>query len=261
VGDNCIDRYLRPVNLSFVGGNALNVAVYLQQHGVLTSYSGVVGDDEEGTRVLEALRQHGIDTTHIQVLPGQTAYTDIRLGEQGDREFVTEYLGPKPAGFLSHEAIKYIASHDQVHTTLLGGTAEDLPRIKQAGARQISMDYGERAEEDFIKQTLLFVDIAFFSLAEEQSLTAPRLAERIFEAGTRLAVVTVGARGSFAYDGQAYFQPAMPVHVVDTLGAGDAFIGTFLAQFLHGNPLPACLEKAAAIAALTCTHFGAWQQP
>jgi fructoselysine 6-kinase len=261
VGDNCIDRYLPPVNLSFVGGNALNIAVYLQQNGVPASYAGVVGHDGDGRRVLEALRQRGIDTAHVQVLPGETAYSDIRLDEHSNREFVAEYLGPKPAGFLSPEAIEFIAGHDLVHTTLLGGTADDLPRIRQAGARQISMDYSERAPEDFIQQTLPFVDLAFFSLPEERYQEARTLAERILDAGPRLAVVTMGSWGSLAYDGQAHFQPAVTVQVVDTLGAGDAFIGAFLADYLRGRSLPACLAKAAETAAQTCTHYGAFPQP
>jgi fructoselysine 6-kinase len=260
VGDNCIDRYLPPVNQTFVGGNALNVAVYLQQAGVAASYAGVVGDDEAGRRVLETLRQRGIDTTHVQALAGQTAYSDIRLDEQNNREFIAEYLGPKPAGFLSAEAIAFIAGHDLVHTTLLGGTADDLPRIEQAGARLISMDYGERAPENFIQQTLPFVDLAFFSLPEERYREARALAERILGAGPRLAVVTMGARGSLAYDGESHFQPAVRVQVVDTLGAGDSFIGTFLGDYLRGRSLPECLAKAAETAAHICTHYGAFPQ-
>ena len=261
VGDNCIDRYLPPVNRSFVGGNALNVAVYLKQHGVPASYVGVVGNDGNGSRILEALRQREIDTTHLQVLPGETAYSDIRLGAQGDREFVAEYLGPKPAGFLSEAAIEFIAGHDLVHTTLLGGTVADLPRIRQAGATHVSMDYGERAPEDFIRDTLSYIDLAFFSLDEERQQEARGLAERIFEAGPRLVVVTMGKHGSLAYDGHAYFQPAVPAQVVDTLGAGDAFIGTFLAYYMGGSSLQASLANAAQTATRACSHYGAWPQP
>lgn len=55
-GDNCIDRYLPPFNRSFVGGNAVNVAVYLQKHGIPAAYIGVVGDDADGRRTLDALK-------------------------------------------------------------------------------------------------------------------------------------------------------------------------------------------------------------
>lgn len=261
VGDNCIDRYLPPINRSFVGGNALNVAVYLQQHGVPSAYVGVVGDDADGRRVLDVLGLRGIDSTHVQVLPGQTAYSDIWLGQHGDREFVSEYLGPKPSAFLSPEAIHFIARHDLVHCTLLGGTAEDLPRIKQAGRPRLSMDYGERASPQFVQQTLTYVDLAFFSLPENQSSDAGALAQRMFDAGPGLVIVTMGSRGSLAYNGEGHFQPAVPVEVVDTLGAGDAFIGAFLAHYLRGSSLPECLAKAAETAAHTCTHYGAWPQP
>jgi fructoselysine 6-kinase len=50
VGDNCIDRYLPPVDRSLVGGNAVNVAVNLRRAGHPAAYFGAVGDDEDGMR-------------------------------------------------------------------------------------------------------------------------------------------------------------------------------------------------------------------
>ena len=48
VGDNCIDRYLPPIALATVGGNAVNVAVHLRRLGRRTAYFGAVGEDREG---------------------------------------------------------------------------------------------------------------------------------------------------------------------------------------------------------------------
>jgi fructoselysine 6-kinase len=40
IGDNCIDRYLPPMNLHFIGGNALNTAVHMKLAGCDVSYMG-----------------------------------------------------------------------------------------------------------------------------------------------------------------------------------------------------------------------------
>lgn len=261
VGDNCIDRYLPPLNCSFVGGNAVNVAVYLRHSGVPAAYVGVVGDDSDGRRTLEALAQRGVDTSRTQILPGQTAYSEIRLGAGNEREFVSEYLGPKPSGFLTPDLIAFIGQHGLAHMTMLGGTEDDLPQIRQASRGLLSLDYGERSTPEFVAQTLPYVDLAFFSLPEDRSDEANDLARRVAESGARLVVVTIGARGSVAYDGQLYFEPAQQVAVVDTLGAGDTYIGTLLAYYLQGRALPECMQYATEAAAAVCTHYGAWTQP
>ena len=62
VGDNCIDRYLPPVGVSTVGGNAVNVAVHIRRRGHRVVYLGAVGDDANGERLLACLDQDGVET-------------------------------------------------------------------------------------------------------------------------------------------------------------------------------------------------------
>ena len=61
IGDNCIDRYLPPIGLERVGGNAVNVAATIATHGKPAAYAGVVGDDNSGTRILDSLRAVGVN--------------------------------------------------------------------------------------------------------------------------------------------------------------------------------------------------------
>jgi ribokinase len=58
-------------------------------------------------------------------------------------------------------------------------------------------------------------------------------------------------------DGTAWRVPALPVEVVDTTGAGDAFTGGFAAAVAKGDTLPDALKLASAAAGLACTGFGA----
>ena len=72
LGDNCIDYYLPPIDRWFVGGNAVNVATYLANHEIETAYIGVVGDDENGQSICEALNTRQIDITYLETLAGKS---------------------------------------------------------------------------------------------------------------------------------------------------------------------------------------------
>jgi sugar/nucleoside kinase (ribokinase family) len=69
--------------------------------------------------------------------------------------------------------------------------------------------------------------------------------------------VTLGARGAMLLDGdELHRQPAFPVIVTDTTGAGD-FRGTFITALLRGDAAPDILRFANAAAAICCTRLGA----
>lgn len=257
LGDNCVDNYLPPVNQRFIGGNALNVAIHMQKSGVPAAYIGVVGDDEYGALVLEKLREQGVDVSHVRVLPGETSRTDIRISPSGDREFVLETDGPTATLELDDDALQFVMRHRLVHTTWRGGAEALLPSLHN-GARLVSLDFGERYTPDYIERTIAHVDLAFFSLPEARAGEASDLAQAMHARGPRLVVVTFGSQGSLAFDERIYSQPAFPVEVVDTLGAGDTYIGAFLGHWLQGAPIPDCMEKASCTAAKTCTHLGGW---
>ncbi|MFZ5911140.1 MAG: PfkB family carbohydrate kinase [Chloroflexota bacterium] len=258
VGDNCVDHYLPPIGCDFSGGNAVNVAVHLERAGCPTAYIGAIGDDENGKKLLQDINREGVDTTHVKVYPGQhTACTHIRLSETKERQFVYEDFGPKDVFALDEADIAFIQGHRLVHNTWQGGTEKYLPRFKQSNIL-VSQDYGERYTPDFVDRTIAYVDVAFFSMPEDAGQDMRQLAEQMKGRGLRLVVVTQGLNGSIAFDGNFYFQPAIPVKVADTLGAGDAFIGAFLANWLDHKEIADCMKVAAQVASQTCTHFGGW---
>jgi fructoselysine 6-kinase len=260
VGDNCVDYYLPPIDRKFIGGNAVNVAVYLQRAGICSAYVGVVGDDLNGKLTLEKLVEAGVDVTQVQAIPGQTATTHILLSSSRERQFVYEYLGPRLIQELDESTIQFISQHKLVHNTMSGGTEPYLSTFKQIPGLTISIDYGERSHPDFIDRSLPYVDLAFFSMAPDNRRQAETLALRKFSSRMKLVVVTLGVGGSLAFDGELYYQPATPVSVNDTLGAGDAYIGTFLALWLKGFDISSCIKEASLQGAETCTHLGSWPQ-
>lgn len=71
-------------------------------------------------------------------------------------------------------------------------------------------------------------------------------------------VITLGAEGALAYDGQQYHQiEAQPVKAIDTNGAGDMFAGGFLYGITHGFDFGGAGALASRAAATLITEYGA----
>lgn len=252
VGDNCIDRFLPPVGLTAVGGNAVNVAVHLRRLGLATAYFGAVGRDADGARMLACFRDNGLVTDHVRVTDAVTAYTDVATGPDGDRSFVFEEYGAC-RGYRPCEAeIALLLRMRHVHIGWLDDGGALKRRLVAAGV-SVSQDLAVNPGAEGLA-------VAFASAGDRRE-AAHRMARDILAQGARLAVVTRGAHGSLATDGRETIETGVtPVAVADTTGAGDTFIAGFLAAHLAGASLAAALEAGRDAAAETCGHFGGFPQ-
>ncbi|HWP21596.1 MAG TPA: PfkB family carbohydrate kinase [Candidatus Cryosericum sp.] len=255
-GDNCVDLYEFPRKRRFVGGNALNAAVHAKAAGCAVSYVGSVGRDGNGRAVLQKLAEKGIDARHVQVFDTETAWTKVSFNGT-ERVFAEEFLGPVAQFELTRDVLDYLFTHSLIHNTWQGGTERKLPLFKQEGKSLISMDFGERYSREFLELCIPFTDVAFFSTDTDSVPEAETFAHTMHLLGPDYVVVTMGKHGSVVSqkDGETWFAPIAPAKVVDTLGAGDTYIGTFLAAFVRKEPIPACMRLATEAAARTCTLF------
>ena len=73
-----------------------------------------------------------------------------------------------------------------------------------------------------------------------------------------MLILTCGAIGSYVFTASKESYVATPkVQVADTVGAGDSFTATFVAQLLLGKTIREAHEKAVAVSAFVCTQRGA----
>ena len=91
VGDNTIDEYVGAEELSFVGGNAVNVAVRLAELGRDVAYFGAVGPDARGRAVREALVARGVSVAHLLEIPGTTSTSQVTVAPNGERHLSGEH--------------------------------------------------------------------------------------------------------------------------------------------------------------------------
>ena len=88
----------------------------------------------------------------------------------------------------------------------------------------------------------------YFVLLSCSHMTSTEMQEQLIKAhtlGAKICIGTRGSDGSTCYDGnQFYLQaPHWKDHVVDTMGAGDAFISAFLVDFVGSQGLQARTEQ------------------
>ncbi|MGJ7038261.1 fructoselysine 6-kinase [Shinella sp. BE166] len=255
VGDNCLDAYLTKGFVT-VGGNALNVAVQWRRQGLNARYFGALGLDEEAEIMFGAIEDAGLDRGDIEIRPGSSAVT-LLTDDAGERRFLLESLGVGEEYVPSTERYAALRHADWVH--LGTNSSERLVRRLVADGAPFSIDVSTR-HFDF---SLEGVPLVFASGPDDPAEPVEPLIARFRAAGARQVVITCGKRGSFYDNGSALFSAgSVPVAVVDTCGAGDRFIASFVVSRLFENRSEqAALERAAAEASETCTHLGGFPQP
>lgn len=109
------------------------------------------------------------------------------------------------------------------------------------------------------------VDVVFAgdeeaALAVGPSEDSMELARRIAAMGPRQVIIKLGGGGCVALiDGNEYLLDALKVPVLDTVGAGDAFVAGYIAEMLEGLAPHQRLQTAVRTGALSCMVAGDWE--
>ncbi len=253
-GDNVVDRY-RDLGRMFPGGNALNVAVAAARAGAQAAYVGALGDDAAGAVVLAGLAAEGVAMERLRIKAGPNAWADVTI-VAGDRVFVGG--DPTISRFrLDGDDLAYAATFDLVHTgdcSMLEDQVAELARVAP-----VSFDFSTHRDEAYLGPILPHLRVACFSASDLDEEATVALLDRAVASGARLALATRGVHPAVLFDGmRTWRQPVIAAPVVDTLGAGDSFIGRALVGVIAGEDPAAFLEGAAEAAARTCGHYGAF---
>ncbi|MDJ1132138.1 PfkB family carbohydrate kinase [Streptomyces iconiensis] len=259
IGDNVVDRYAGAAvpegagGTMFPGGNAVNVAVYARRAGAEASYWGVTGDDPAGEVVRAGLRAERVDTSRVRTAHGPNAWAEIGL-EDGDRVFRGSDDGVS-AFSLGPDDLRALGSYDLAHTAYSGSLAAQVPQM--AARTAVSFDFSHHWREPWAEPLLPHLYLAVFSASQLDEEDSIRLLRTATDQGARWALATRGAEGAVLTDGTALWRRrAVRTRAVDTLGAGDAFVGTLLTTLVADGDPESGLAHAAEAAASACTEYG-----
>ena len=264
IGDNCVDVTVGRPGEELAGGNAFNVAVELARASRAVAYLGAVGDDDSGRLIRRTGADAGVDMAGLRTLPGPTGRTVVDHRPGGDRFFVSEEYGASADYRLDAPTIERLAHGARwIHFAREADAPDHAGALAAHGAR-LSADFGDTEDVDAIAPLCAQLHVAFLSDPSGDATSGQALLDRLAAAGAEVAVVTLGVGGSLARAGdRRWHQPIVPVdRVVDTLGAGDAFIAAFVGALLDApGDVSLALSRGAAAGAAACTRIGLASPP
>mgnify|MGYP000085343688 CR=1 FL=1 len=261
---------------SAAGGSAANTIVGLARLGLSVGFIGVVGNDSEGKFILEEFRRENVDISHIKITEGHTGRAMSFVDASGERAL---YILPGVNDDLHLEDIdlKYVNGAKILHTSSFV-SREQLEMQKALVRRlkaRLSFSPGMLCFKFGLDNILELVersDFLFLSFEELEALVKGRLrtenetkeglAEKgaafLVDLGANVVSVTLGKLGCYVTDGEKqHLVKAYPVdRVVDTTGAGDAFVAGFLYGVLSGRRLEDCGKLGNIAAAFCIREYG-----
>jgi ribokinase len=249
------------------GGKGANQAVAAARLGADVRMVGCVGDDDFGRRLLAALRAQGIDADAVRVVPQvPTGMAMIAVDADGENLIIVapganHQVGPA-------DVDKAAASNHDILVISAEIPAPAIIRaLTQAGPSILNLAPAPPEAAALVGQG---VDWLVVNESEAAAVLghpvrgladAKKAAAELTAKGPRHAVVTAGAHGAALAGadapGGAHTIEGFKVTAVDTVGAGDTFVGALAVALAAGVPPPEALRAAAAAGATAVTRPGA----
>ncbi|MGO1267321.1 MAG: carbohydrate kinase family protein [Microbacterium gubbeenense] len=225
------------------GGNAATTAVTIARLGVAVEFSGVVGDDEVGDRVIAQLRGEGVGTSLVERrAEGRTAQSIILVSQPSAARSIVTYTADAPMGIPD--------GFDWVHLDKAGARA--LRHGAKHGAK-VAVDDGNFISDLDLSLVDLYVPTVKTLRERAGRRDVVAAAKNVRERGVGAVVATSGSAGSFALDDSGlWVAGALDISPKSTLGAGDVFHGALLAAIALGKEMEEALRFANVTAALSC---------
>ena len=260
------------------GGDTSNVAIAAARAGARTAYLTAVGGDAFGREFLDLWQREGIDTSGVQVR--KEAHTGVYFitYDSGGHHFSYLRSGSAASRLRPEDLpIDLICSARALHVSGISlaissdacdacfaaiRTARDAGRIVQVDTNlRLALWPLDRARA-VIHAAVTLADICRPGIDDARQLTGLEQADAIADAylamGPKIVALTLGAEGALiaTRDRRERFAP-FPCTPVDATGAGDAFDGAFLAEYLRTRDPFAAGRLANAAAALATEGYGA----
>ena len=259
------------------GGVTANNLTQVARLGVKTGWLGLIGDDENGGLIKKSFTDDGMDISGVEVVKGErSTMTWIPVDAQGERCI---YMFPNINGKITCYQVRnrfapHIKKAKHFHTE-----ASQLPLVPVKEGMLVAKDAGVRVffdldvtpnffaqmnlgtQEDLVA-SLKLVNVLKPCKAAARELTGQndydKIAGELLRLGPDLVAITQGAEGCLISSREKTVHvPAFKVKVVDTTGAGDAFMGALSYGLLQGWDFQRLGLFANACAALCCMKVGA----
>jgi ribokinase len=229
--------------LWFPGGKGANQAVAAARMGGQVTMYGAVGQDAPGEMCVASLLESGVDISAIAKVSSATSTALVMVEHSGENQIVVtdganQHVTFDPAAVAQADAV--IVQFEIPEDVLIqaGKSSTGIFCVNAAPVREMSNELAELID------VLIVNEIEFTQLGKPSG---------------GLVIVTAGANEVIAYqDGEIVAKCTPPkVAAIDTVGAGDTFVGAFMVAFASGADVSTSLHRACAASALSTLKLGA----
>jgi ribokinase len=227
----------------FPGGKGANQAVAAARMGGNVFMFGAVGADEPGHMCLSALKQSGVNVEAVIEVSSPTSTALVMVEHSGENQIVVADGANQHASFDSTQisvADAVVVQFEIPESVIVevGKAANGIFCVNAAPVRKLSDELAS------------LIDVLIVNEHEFAQLGEPKLG---------LVIVTAGAKEVVAYqNGEAVAKTQPPkVEALDTVGAGDTFVGAFVVAYASGKSISDSLDLACAASALSTLKLGA----
>jgi sugar/nucleoside kinase (ribokinase family) len=247
------------------GGNVSSAIVAASRLGASCGMIGHCGDDPFGDFCYRDMQMHGVDVSHIKIVPDSTTTFCICLAEEATQGRSVIGKGGTASGIdIGPDLITedYIGGAKYLHIGVW--ISEQVARAVELAHKHgviVSMDgggYNEDAEKILPKIDILIISEQFHDkMFNNTDYTGN--CQKLVKNGSGIAMVTLGKKGCAGADkeGNTFELPSFSGHkIVDTTGAGDVFHGGFLYAHSQGWDTKTCARFASAVSYINCTSLG-----
>jgi fructokinase len=286
-GEALIDVVQRPARTAVAtpGGGPFNVARTIARLGAPVRFCGTISHDLYGDQLIECLRADGVDlaATLRSTLP--TPVANATVDERGNATYTFAFDDTAAAQYPA-DARPPLTGIDAVHIGTLGLVFEPMASTYRTMVSQAPDDtlvvvdpncrpmvISDRQQYlDGLAPVLARADVVKVSV-DDLDYLSPRVdpidaARSLIELGARAVLLTAGAEGTIVLTASGDVTvPTTPVHVVDTVGAGDSLGGAFTAWWVLNalgrghlddiELLADAVRAATEVASITCQRVGA----
>ncbi len=243
------------------GGKGANQAVAMAKLGAEVEMFGCVGDDSNGQKLLENLKNTGVEIAHVKILPDvPTGIAMITVAENDNTIVVVPGANGKVDCAYIDEVKPVLETFDMVvlqHEIPLDTVHYVVDFCAEKGI-QVVLNPAPAAEVpmDIIEK------VTYVTPNEHEAVLIfgdGQPAEELLKKYPEKLIITQGSRGVAAClkSGEILNVPARPANVVDTTGAGDTLNGAFSVRRAMGDDLKTALAYANTAASLSTEKFGA----
>ena len=251
------------------GGKGSNQAIQAALCGAQVALLACVGDDESGRAAMSCWHEHSIDVSGTQIVRGANTGTAIILVNGAGENMIAV-----DSGANSLLSAKIVASRQEIFARCGAVIAQlETPVEAARHAFEIARSLGVATFLNAAPATVRFgwgllelVDILVVNEREAHALagTSPTddiqiAAAPLLARVSKAVVITCGSAGAllFRHGAPAHLREALPVEVVDSTGAGDAFMGAFAARWVETRDAVEALSYAVVAGSLACRKRGA----